>query len=178
MQKKNILAFVGSLRKGSFNKGLMRAVVAAAPAEMKVTTIDFSWLPMFNQDMEAQFPAEIAELKNKIKAADGIIIATPEYNRSVPGFLKNMIDWTSRPYGDNAWAGKPVVVTGAGGQISTALAQYHLKQIMLYLDARVLGQPELYVSASGKFDESGNLTDEKTKEYIGRLWATFTKFIS
>ncbi len=176
---KNIIAFAGSLREKSINKGLLRAVVAAAPAEMSVTIIDFSQLPMFNQDLEAQFPAAATELKQKIRAADGIIIATPEFNRSIPGALKNLLDWTSRPYGDNAWAGKPVAMMGAGGSVGTAVAQSHLKEILLYLDARVLGQPEFYVNGfvPGIFDEAGNLIDEKTKGYVVKLLTVFQKFI-
>lgn len=175
-----ILAFSGSLRKQSTNTGLIRAVIDIANREgIDVTLEDISSMPLYNQDMEAEFPKEISELKKRIREADGIIIATPEFNRSIPGSLKNMFDWTSRPYGDSAWDGKPVVTMGASpGGIGTALAQYHLKQILLYLNTRVLGQPEFYVGTSSeKFDKEGNLIDDKTKEYIERLLKTFKEFI-
>ncbi len=180
MKPLNILAFSGSFRKGSINSGLVRAAVSLAPEGMAITQVDFSDLPLYNQDMEAQFPTEVAALKEKIRAADGIVVATPEYNRSIPGVLKNMFDWTSRPYGDNAWSGKPVALMGAGGSVGTAVAQSHLKEILLYLDARVLGQPEFYVNGftPGIFDKDGNLIDEKTKEYVARLLATLQKTIA
>ncbi len=176
-----ILAFSGSLRERSTNTGLIRAAIELGnKADMQVYLENISILPLYNQDMEANFPKEITELKKRIREADGIIIATPEFNRSIPGSLKNMFDWTSRPYGDNAWDGKPVATMGASpGGIGTALAQYHLKQILLYLNTRVIGQPEFYVgNSSPKFDQEGNLTDEKTTQYIEQLLKTFKEFIS
>lgn len=134
---------------------------------------------MYNQDLETNFPEEVTALKEKIRAADGIIIATPEYNRSITPVLKNGVDWTSRPYGDNAWKGKPVFVIGASvGPIAAALAQHELKKIMTYLDARVMGQPEFYCGNAGtKFDEAGNLIDEDTKKFIDSGITAFTAFI-
>lgn len=180
MEKLRIIGFSGSLRKASINSGLLRAVKEQAGEGMEIEIVDIGSLPMYNQDLEAQYPAEIAALKEKIRAADGIIIATPEYNRSIPGALKNLFDWTSRPYGEDAWSGKAVAVVGASlGPIGTALAQYHLKQILNYLNAHVMGQPEFYVgNASDKFDADGNLTDAKTKEYITRLLGVFSKHIA
>ena len=180
MAKLNIVAFSGSLRVASTNTGLLRAIKEIAGDAMNITIIDIGSLPLYNQDLEAtSFPAVANTIKSQIRAADGIIIATPEFNRSIPGVLKNLIDWTSRPYGDDSWSGRPVAVVGASlGPIATALAQYHLKQILLYLNARVMGQPEFYVgSSSEKFDKDGNLTDEKTKEYIKRLIEKFETFI-
>ncbi len=179
MQPKNIIAFSGSLRKQSTNSGLIRAAMELAGEDMKITLIDINHLPMYNQDLESPYPQELTDLKNQIRAADGILIATPEFNRSIPGALKNMLDWTSRPYGETVWSGKPVATMGTSvGNVSTALAQSHLKQILLYFDARVLGQPEFYLgNASDKFDEHGNLTDEKTKEYITRLLQKFGELI-
>ena len=168
--KKKIVGIVGSLRKDSYNKHLMVAVklMAAEKADMDVEIVDIGNLPLFNQDLEAAFPKVAQDLKDKIKAADGIVIATPEYNRSIPGVLKNAIDWVSRPYGANAIAGKPVLVLGAsGGPIATALAQYHLKQVLLYLDAKLSGQPEFFLGAAqDKFDKNGVLTDASTKDHI------------
>jgi chromate reductase len=180
MEKQTVLAFSGSLRKASINSGLVRAIKAQAPANMTVEIIDIGTLPLYNQDMEAQYPADIAALKEKIRSAAGIVIATPEYNRSIPGALKNLFDWTSRPYGEDAWKGKAVAVVGASlGPIGTALAQYHLKQILAYLGTHSMGQPEFYVgSASDKFNASGDLTDEKTKEYITRLLGAFEAHMS
>lgn len=175
----NILALSGSLRKESFNTALLREFVKQTPQGTSIEIADIGALPLYNQDREANFPAEAAALKSKIKAADGILIATPEYNRSVPGVLKNAVDWTSRPYGDSAWDGKPVYIVGAtGGQIGTAVGQYALKQSMLYLNARVLGQPEFYLSfATDKFNEKGELTDASTTEHVEKALAAFIGFI-
>jgi chromate reductase len=125
--------------------------------------------------MEAAFPPAATVLKDRIKAADGVIIVTPEYNRSIPGPLKNFMDWTSRPYGDSAWKGKHVYVAGAtGGLVGTALAQAALRQVLLYLDARVLGQPEFYLTGAGeKFGPDGALADEATRTHIDAALAAF-----
>jgi chromate reductase len=157
------------------NSGLIRSAIELGAEQMDINFINISGFPLYNQDMEAAFPEEITKLKKQIREADGVIIATPEYNRSIPGALKNMLDWTSRPYGDNPWDGKVVVTMGASpGSIGTALAQYHLKQILLYLNARLSGQPEFYVNnASEKFDKEGNLTDAKTREHIESLLKSF-----
>ncbi|HEX4104077.1 MAG TPA: NAD(P)H-dependent oxidoreductase [Candidatus Paceibacterota bacterium] len=173
MDKIKFVGIAGSLRKASINKALIGAVKGLAPAEVSFEILEMGNLPLFDQDVEmANYPKEAQALKDKIVAAQGAIIATPEYNRSIPGVLKNFLDWTSRPYGHNAWAGKVVGVTGAsGGAIGTALAQYHLKNILLYLNARVLGQPELYVNNAGqKISEQGVLTDVATKEHIAKFW--------
>jgi len=166
----NIVAISGSLRKDSFNTMLLRSLQPLAPAGMDITIADISALPMYDQDAEASFPAAAQALKDAIEKADGIIIATPEYNRSIPGVLKNAIDWASRPWGKNSFAGKPVLVAGMSiGKIGTAVAQSHLKQVMVYLDARVIGQPELYLGpAQELFDAAGNLTEESTKDMLAK----------
>src|ERR1700744_5708564 len=126
----NIVAISGSLRKGSYNTMLVRAFQAVASEGFAIELLPIGDLPLYNQDDEAAFPAAAQALKDKILAADGIIIATPEYNRSLPGVLKNAIDWASRPYGKNAFAGKTVLVAGvSGGKIGTALAQSDLKEV-------------------------------------------------
>ncbi len=165
---KTFIAISGSLRKDSFNTHLLTAAQKLAPEGVTIEIFDISSLPMYNQDLEVAFPTEAQILKDKILASDGVIFATPEYNRSIPGVLKNAIDWVSRPYGKNSFDAKPVLVLGASvGPISTALAQYHLKQIMNYLNARVLGQPEFYLgTATDKFDKEGNLTDESIQENL------------
>jgi chromate reductase len=189
---KTILAISGSSRRaefdpsienpfarGSFNSALLKAFEAAAPEGVKVEHVSKVDFPIFDQDLEADFPPQVTELKNRIRAADGVVIATPEYNRSIPPYLKNLVDWTSRPYGDSAWNGKPVYAIGAsGGMVGTAMAQGVLKQSLLYLNARVMGQPEFYMTgAHAKFDASGVLTDEDTKKLLASAWEAFLTFI-
>ncbi len=179
MNTQNILIVYGSLRKQSSNKALAHAFSELAPDTMKTEVIGVESLPFYNQDLEADFPASAKGFKEKIRAADGIILVTPEYNRSVPGVLKNMIDWTSRPYGDSAWDGKPVGILGTSvGAIGAALAQYHLKQIMNYLNTHVMGQPEFYLNASDKFDAEGKLADESTKEHVKKFLTAFEAHVA
>jgi chromate reductase len=179
----NLLAISGSLRKASYNSALIRAWQDEAPEGVTVDIVtpeEVRAVPLYDQDVEASaFPANVAALKDRIRKADGVLISTPEYNRSIPGVLKNLIDWTSRPYGDSAWQGKPVFVMGAtGGAIGTALAQAALKQSLSYLDARVPGQPEFYSGGiAEKFDAEGKLADESTKEHIRKAYAAFLPFI-
>ncbi|MFT7557903.1 MAG: chromate reductase [Planctomycetota bacterium] len=163
-----IVGIVGSLREKSYNQGLMEAFKDALPEGVEMEIVTIGTLPLFNEDLESEFPLVAQNLKDVVEGADALIIATPEYNRSFPGVLKNAIDWLSRPYGKNSFAGKPTLVVGVSvGANGTAMAQYHLKQLLLYLSAHVLGQPEFFVGNAGsKFDESGKLTDEKTKAYI------------
>ncbi|HVM59109.1 MAG TPA: NAD(P)H-dependent oxidoreductase [Candidatus Paceibacterota bacterium] len=166
-----ILAISGSLRKDSFNSKLVRALAALAPSGMKLEIAEIGDLPLFDADQETSgYPAAAQALKDRILAADGIIIATPEYNRSMPGVLKNAIDWVSRPYGTNAFAGKPLLLSGvSSGKIGTAVAQSHLRDVFLYLEARVIGQPELYLGpAKELFDESGAIVNDKTKELLAK----------
>jgi chromate reductase len=162
----NIIAISGSLRKDSFNTALLRNLQALAPADMSITIADIRGLPLYSQDDEGAYPAVAQALKDKIASADGIIFATPEYNRSIPGVLKNAIDWVSRPYGQNSFAKKPVLVAGVSvGKIGTAIAQSHLRQILIHLDMQVIGQPEIYLGpAQELFDAEGNITDEPTRE--------------
>ncbi|MES2225865.1 MAG: NAD(P)H-dependent oxidoreductase [Patescibacteria group bacterium] len=179
MNTYNLLAISGSLREKSYNTMLAHAFKALAPEGVDITIADISTLPLFNQDLEADFPKEASDLKALISGADGILVITPEYNRGVPGVLKNAIDWTSRPYGQGAWNGKPVFVAGASvGAVGTALSQASLRQSMLFMGALVLGQPEFYLgSAQDKFAEDGTLTDESTKEHIRGALSAFTAFI-
>jgi chromate reductase len=165
---KKFIAISGSLRKDSLNTHLLKAAVEIASADSQIEIVDISRLPLFNEDLETEFPKVVQDFKDKIVASDGVIFATPEYNRSIPGVLKNAIDWASRPYGKNAFAKKSVLILGAsGGPIGTAVAQSHLKQIMLYLDSRVIGQPEFYLGkAQEKFDKDGALIDEQTKDHL------------
>lgn len=163
-----ILGIAGSLRKASFNAAALRAAQQLVPAGVTIDIFDLSPLPVFNQDLEATPPAAAVQFKAAIRAADAILISTPEYNYSVPGVLKNAIDWASRPYGDSAWTGKPIALMGASpGAFGTARAQYHLRQSFVFLDAHLLNKPEVMIANAGqRFDGEGNLTDEKTRELI------------
>jgi chromate reductase len=164
----SILGFAGSLRKGSFNKALLRAAGEMVPQGMELEIFDLEGIPPFNQDLEKQPPAKIKEFKSKIRAADGILIATPEYNYSIPGVLKNAIDWASRPYGDNAFKDKPVGLMGASiGMLGSGRAQYHLRQCFVFLNMIPMNQPEVMVPfVEKKVDSSGRLTDPQTREII------------
>ena len=166
--KISILGFAGSLRRGSFNKAILQAAGEMVPKGMEIEIFDLEGISPFNQDMEKEPPIKIKEFKTKIRAADGILIATPEYNYSIPGVLKNAIDWASRPYGDNAFQDKPVGVMGASiGMLGTARAQYHLRQSFVFLNMIPMNQPEVMVAfAEEKVDSNGRLTDLPTREII------------
>ncbi len=171
MTKISILGLAGSLRKGSYNKTLLRAAMEMVPADAELEIFDLEGLPPFNQDLENQPPEKVKEFKTKIRAADAILIATPEYNYSIPGVLKNAIDNASRPYGDNAFDGKSVAIMGASiGMLGTARAQYHLRQSLVFLNMYPLNQPEVMVPfAQEKIDQNGRVTDPKTREKIKEL---------
>ena len=166
-----ILGFAGSLRKGSYNRALLRAALELAPDDATLEIFDLEGIPPFNQDFEASPPEKVKEFKSKIRAADALLIATPEYNYSVSGVLKNAIDWASRPYGDNAFAGKPVAIMSASiGGMGGARAQYHLRQLFVGLNMHAVNTPEVFVAfASQKFDKDGRLLDEKARELIKEL---------
>jgi chromate reductase len=167
----NILGFAGSLRKGSFNKALLREAAKSVPAGAKLEIFDLEGIPPFNQDLEQPMPDKVKEFKAKIRSADAILIATPEYNYSIPGILKNAIDCASRPHGDNPFEGKPVAIMSASiGILGGARAQYHLRQVFVFLDMHPINKPEVFVTfAPSKFDEKGALTDETAKKLIGGL---------
>src|SRR5688500_9164892 len=155
-----ILGIAGSLRKSSFNHGALRAAVELAPEGATVEVFELDGIPGFNQDDEQDPPEKVAELKRKIREADAISFVTPEYNYSISGVLKSAIDCASRPYGDNAFDGKPAAIMGASvGGIATARAQYHLRQVMVFLNMHPVNQPEVMIGNAGeKFDDEGNLT--------------------
>ncbi len=164
----NILGFAGSLRKGSYNRALLRAAVELAPAGCKIESFDLAGIPPVNQDLERTPPDIVATFKTKIRAADAILIVTPEYNYSIPGVLKNAIDWASRPYGDNAFEGKPVAMMSASiGMMGGGRAQYHLRQSFVFLNMFAVNRPEVMVPfADKKFDQNGRLTDEQSRKLI------------
>jgi len=167
----SILGFAGSLRKDSYNKALLRAAMELKPKDAKLEIFDLGGIPPFNQDLEARMPDKVKKFKAKIRAADAILIATPEYNYSIPGVLKNAVDWASRPYGDNSFEGKPVAVMSASpGMLGGARAQYHLRQVLVFLNMHPLNRPEVFVPyADDKIDEKGRVTDDKTREKIREL---------
>ena len=172
MQKKiSILGFAGSLRKNSYNKSLLRAALELLPEDTELEIFDLEGIPLYNQDLEYNPGDKLKEFKTKIKAADAVLIATPEYNYSIPGVLKNAIDCASRPYGDNAFEHKPVAIMGASiGMLGTARAQYHLRQCFVFLTCSAVNQPEVMVPfAQDKIDKEGNLTDQKTRDKIREL---------
>src|SRR4051795_4389009 len=166
-----ILGIAGSLRKASFNKAALREAQRLVPAGASLDILDIDGLPGFNQDDEKNPPAKVVDMKAKIRAADAILFVTPEYNYSLPGVLKNAIDWASRPYGDSAWNGKPVAIMGASvGNIATARAQYHLRQTFVFLNMFAVNQPEVMIgNASQRFDQQGNLIDDVTANLIKQL---------
>jgi len=166
-----ILGIAGSLREGSFNRATLRAAQGLVPAGATLEPFDIKGLPGFSQDDEATPPAQVVEMKKRVREADAILFVTPEYNYSVPGVLKNAIDWASRPYGDSAWTKKPVAVMGASvGTLGTGRAQYHLRQMFVFLNMFAVNQPEVMISNAHKhFDAEGRLTDEAAKKLISQL---------
>jgi chromate reductase len=166
-----ILGIAGSLRQHSFNRAALRAAQQLVPADATLETFELDGIPGFNQDDEQQPPEKVIELKARVRAADAVLFVTPEYNYSVPGVLKNAIDWASRPYGDSAWNGKPVAVMGASvGMLGAARAQYHLRQMFVFLNMHAVNQPEVMIgNAAQRFDEQGNLTDPTSAVLIQQL---------
>jgi len=162
MSPYQIAVIVGSLRKDSFNRTLATALAKLAPSEFTFKQVEIGDLPLYNQDDDSNPSAPVKRLKSEIAAAQGLLFVTPEYNRSIPGVLKNALDQASRPYGQSAWAGKPAGVIGISvGTIGTALAQQHLRNILAYLDVPTLGQPEAFLQVKeGFFDAGGNIGPE------------------
>ncbi|MFZ3254933.1 MAG: NAD(P)H-dependent oxidoreductase [Syntrophales bacterium] len=178
-KKVSILGFAGSLRKNSFNKSLLRAALEVLPGDVDLEIFDLEGIAPFNQDLENQPSERLQEFKAKIRAADGILIATPEYNYSVPGVLKNALDAASRPYGDNPFDGKPAAIMGASiGMLGTARAQYHLRQTLVFFNMHPLNRPEVMVPFADKqFDEKGRLTDDHTRSKVKELLEALSLWI-
>lgn len=159
MRQYSIAVVVGSLRKDSFNRKLATALARLAPPEFVFKQVDIGDLPLYNQDDDVNPAAAVVRLKEAIKSADGLLFVTPEYNRSMPGVLKNALDHASRPYGQSVWAGKPGAVVGITiGPSGTAMAQQHLRNVLAYLDVATMGQPEIFLqNKEGFFDGDGNI---------------------
>ncbi|HSX01954.1 MAG TPA: NAD(P)H-dependent oxidoreductase [Candidatus Saccharimonadia bacterium] len=168
-----VAAFSGSLRKESYTTKLVKAFAAQTPAGAELELVEIGGLPLINQDLEQNLPASVQALKAKVAAADAILLATPEYNRSYSPVLKNALDWGSRPGGQNSWNDKPVAIVSCTPYTLGAFgAAHHLRQVMVFLNMHPLQQPEFYLGgAADKFDADGKLTDEMTHKKIDETWA-------
>ena len=166
-----IFTFCGSLRNGSYNRMLLRAAEELAPDGVSFESLDIGRLPLYNEDVRAQgFPPVVEEMRNQIRAADALLFVTPEYNYSIPGVLKNAIDWASRPP-DQPFNAKPAAIMGASpSMLGSARAQYHLRQVCVYLNILLINQPEVFVAAANsKFDADGRLSDEAARKFVAQL---------
>ncbi|MEN3053143.1 MAG: NAD(P)H-dependent oxidoreductase [Candidatus Methanosuratincola petrocarbonis] len=166
-----VLAIPGSFRRGSYNRALALNAKDLAPEGIEVEIFDLDGIPPFNQDLEEPPPEGVIALKEKVRSADALLFCTPEYNYSVPGVLKNAIDWASRPFEESPFEEKPVAIAGAStGSMGTSRAQYHLRQICVGLGMHALVYPELLIpNAEKKFDEHGRIVDERLKEKLTEL---------
>jgi chromate reductase len=176
---KNVAVFVGSLRKESLNRKLANALIKMAPQSLKMEIIEIGHLPLFNQDFEADPPSAAREFKQRVEAADALLFITPEYNRSVPGALKNAIDIGSRPYGKSSWSGKPGgVISVSPGAIGGFGANHHLRQSLVFLNVPVMQQPEAYISnAGGLFDDKGEIANDTTREFMQKYLQSYEQWI-
>jgi chromate reductase, NAD(P)H dehydrogenase (quinone) len=179
MSKYQIAVVVGSLRKESFNRKLAAAIARLAPAEFSFKQVKIGDLPLYNQDDDASPGESVKRLKGEIKAAQGLLFVTPEYNRSIPGVLKNAIDLASRPYGQSVWAGKPAGVLGVSvGAPGTSMAQQHLRNILAYLDVPTLGQPEAFIQAKdGLFDAAGDIGAD-SKQFLQNWMDRYAEWVT
>jgi len=168
MSQYQIAVLVGSLRRESFNRRLADAVARLAPPEFSFRQLQIGDLPLYDQDQDGNQAESVKRLKSEVAAAQGVLFVTAEYNRSIPGVLKNAIDNASRPYGQSAWAGKPAAVLGISiGAIGTALAQQHLRNVLAYLDMPTMGQPEVFLQMKdGLFDDAGNIGNPDTRKFL------------
>jgi chromate reductase len=176
---RKVAVLVGSLRKESFNRKMAKAMIAIAQPPLKLEIVEIGQLPLYNQDYEANPPSEVLAFKQRIQDSDAVLFVTPEYNRSVPGLLKNAIDVGSRPYGKSAWEGKPAaVVSVSPGVIGAFGANQALRQSFVFLNMPALQQPEAYIGGAAKlFDDKGELTNDSTREFLGKFLQAFAQWI-
>jgi len=174
-----IAVVVGSIRKDSINRKLARAIIKLLPDSFACELVQIDDLPVFNQDHDQDPPAPVKRVKAQIAAADGLLFVTPEHNRSLPTALKNVLDWVSRPYGQNLWAGKPGAILGASvGSVGSAVAQAHLRSVLSYLDVRTLGQPEVYIYfTSNLIDDQGNISNDGTRTFLAGFCKQYAAWI-
>lgn len=172
--------FVGSLSQDSINRKLANALIGLAPAELEFVEIPIGGLPLYNYDFDADYPAEGRALKEAIASVDAVLFVTPEYNRSVPGALKNAIDWASRPWGQNSFTRKPsAVIGGSIGAIGTAVGQQHLRSILSFCDSPQMNSPEAYIQVTeGLITDEGEVTNEGTAEFLSAYMRSFLEFIT
>src|SRR5690606_6598601 len=170
---------VGSLRKESYNIKTAKTLIALAPGSLTLDIVNIANIPMFNEDLEDTPPKEWTDFREQIIAADGVLFLTPEYNRSVPGVLKNALDVGSRPYGQNSWDGKPgAIVSVSIGNISGFGANHHLRQSLVFVNVPAMAQPEAYIGdVSGLFDDNGNVTNESTKDFLRKFMEAFAQWV-
>jgi chromate reductase, NAD(P)H dehydrogenase (quinone) len=179
MTARDVAVIVGSLRKESLNRKTANALAAMAPSGLKLEIVEIRDLALYDEDAEANPPASWTTFRDRVRRAEAVLFVTPEYNRSVPGGLKNAIDVGSRPYGKSVWAGKPgAVVSVSPGAIGAFGANHHLRQSLVFLDVPVLQQPEAYIGGANKlFDAEGKLTNDGTREFLGKFLAAFAAWI-
>jgi chromate reductase len=180
MSARKVAVVVGSLRKDSFNRKMANALIGLAPAELQLEIAEIGQLPLYNQDDDAAPPAASAAFKAKIQAADAALFVTPEYNRSVPGVLKNAIDIASRPYGKNAWDGMPAaIISVTPGGLGAFGANHHLRQSLVFLNVPAMQQPEAYISnAAGLFDDAGKLKSDDTRAFLQKFLTAFAAWVA
>lgn len=175
-----VAVLVGSLRKASHNKKLAKAIAKLAGDRLSFVDVRIDDLPFYNQDFDGDYPATCTRLKQEVEGADAVLVVTPEYNRSVPGVLKNALDIGSRPWGKNSFAGKPAAVIGASiGAQGTAMAQAHVDNVLLYLDTRLMGQPEVYLKVDDKtLGDDGEIANEDTRKFLAGFVDAFIDWIA
>jgi chromate reductase len=175
-----VAVVVGSIRKDSINRMLAKALIKLCPANLESELIRIDDLPVYNQDLDPTPPESVVRLKAQIAAAQGLLFVTPEHNRSLPTALKNALDWASRPYGKNAWAGKPAAVCGASvGAIGTAVVQQQLRNVLAYLDVPTLGQPEVFIHLTpGLIDPEGNISNDGTRKFLQTFVDRYVAFLA
>jgi chromate reductase len=177
---RDVAVFVGSLRKESLNRKMANALVEIAPAFLKLEIVEIGDLPLFNEDLDANTPAPWKLFRERIKRADAVLFVTPEYNRSVPGVLKNALDVASRPYGQNAWNGKPgAIISVSPGAIGGFGSNHHIRQSMVFLNVPTMPQPEMYIGGANKlFDEAGKLNNPGTRDFLAKGLVAFETWIA